>query len=55
MVEILRPTAIGRLEELGVNQDSSGVSIGECGMNFCEIDKHILFIFTTFLSDVNCK
>jgi hypothetical protein len=31
MVEILRPTAIGRLEELGVTQDSSGVSIGECG------------------------
>ena len=28
MVEILRPTAIGRLEELGVNQDSSGASIG---------------------------
>ena len=30
MVEILRPTAIGRLEELGVNQDSS-LSLGECG------------------------
>lgn len=29
MVEILRPTAIGRLEELGVNQDSS-LSLGEC-------------------------
>lgn len=29
MVEILRATAIGRLEELGVNQDST-VSIGDC-------------------------